>query len=92
MSTTSCCASWFGFSAPATARTRRPFWTFWEVLETSLFAFEDRDVLVRALADFRAGKGDFSDCLIGRRNRRAGCERTVTFDQALKGSTTFGML
>ena len=60
-----------------------------KVLSTAQFSFEDRGLLSQALADFRGGRGDFADYVIGRRNRRAGCDRTVTFDRALKGSTTF---
>ena len=29
---------------------------------------------------------------MGRRNRRAGCEGTVTFDRALKGAPSFSVL
>jgi predicted nucleic-acid-binding protein len=63
-----------------------------KVLATSQFSFDDRDLLTQALSDFRRGKGDFADYLIGRRNGRAGCERTVTFDRSLKGSATFSVL
>lgn len=62
------------------------------ILETSQFSFDDRDLLKRALADFRDGKGDFADYVIGRRNRRAGCDRTVTFDRSLRGSSSFSVL
>ncbi len=63
-----------------------------KILETSQFSFDDRDLLTRALADFRDGKGDFADYVIGRRNRRAGCDLTVTFDRSLRGSSTFSVL
>ena len=63
-----------------------------KVLTTSQFSFDDRDLLTRALADFRNGKGDFADYVIGRRNRRAGCDRTATFDRSLKGSGSFTVL
>lgn len=63
-----------------------------KVLATSLFSFDDRGLLSQALGDFRAGKADFADYVIGRRNRRAGCDRTVTFDRSLKGSATFTLL
>lgn len=63
-----------------------------KVLATSLFSFDDRGLLSQALGDFRTGKGDFADYVMGRRNRRAGCDRTVTFDRSLKGSATFTVL
>ncbi len=63
-----------------------------KVLATSLFSFDDRGLLSQALADFRAGKADFADYVIGRRNRRAGCDRTVTFDRSLRGAATFTVL
>lgn len=59
------------------------------ILGTAQFSFDDRGLLSQALGDFRAGKGDFADYVIGRRNRRAGCDRTATFDRSLKGSATF---
>lgn len=59
------------------------------VVGTALFAFEDRDLLRRALDAYRVGPADFSDCLIGLRNSRAGCDHTVTFDRALRSQTTF---
>jgi predicted nucleic-acid-binding protein len=63
-----------------------------KILATSQFSFDDRDLLTRAVSDFRGGKGDFADYVIGRRNRRAGCDRTVTFDRSLKGSGSFSVL
>lgn len=63
-----------------------------KITGTSLFSFDDREVLKRSVADYREGAGDFADYLIGRRNRRAGCDRTVTFDRALKGAPTFSLL
>ena len=63
-----------------------------KIAGTALFSFNDREVLRRAIADYRGGGGDFADYLIGHRNRRAGCERTVTFDRGLKGAQTFSVL
>ena len=34
-----------------------------------------------ALGDYRSGKADLIDCLIGRVNRARGCEATATFDR-----------
>ena len=63
-----------------------------KIAGSALFSFNDREVLRRAIADYRGGGGDFADYLIGHRNRRAGCERTVTFDRGLKGAQTFSVL
>lgn len=61
------------------------------IINTALFSFEDREVLRRAVEDYRQGGGDFADYLVGRRNRRAGCEDTATFDRALKGAPSFSL-
>ncbi|HEX6099379.1 MAG TPA: type II toxin-antitoxin system VapC family toxin [Thermoanaerobaculia bacterium] len=63
-----------------------------EVLGTALFSFEDRALLRRAVDEYRTGKGDFADYVIGLRNSRAGCEHTVTFDRALKDRPSFVLL
>jgi predicted nucleic-acid-binding protein len=62
------------------------------ILQTALFAFEDRDLLRTALAGYRDGNGDFADYVVGVRNVRSGCERTATFDRALVDSPQFTML
>lgn len=43
--------------------------------------FEALDEVRTALSEYRNG-ADFSDALIGERNRRVGCRTTVTFDHA----------
>jgi predicted nucleic-acid-binding protein len=67
-----------------------------EVLEKLLLSaqltFENKDELWQTLADYRQGKGDFSDYLIGRTAHRAGCVHTLTFDTALKASKLFHLL
>jgi predicted nucleic-acid-binding protein len=63
-----------------------------KVLSTSLFVFEDREVLRKALDDFRETGGDFADYVIGRRNLRAGCASTVTFDRDVAGRAGFSLL
>ena len=63
-----------------------------DVLETELFAFEDRNLLREALHAYRTGPGDFADYLIGLRNARAGCDHTVTFDRVLKAHSSFVLL
>jgi predicted nucleic-acid-binding protein len=63
-----------------------------ELLDVAQFAIEDRDAARLALEDYRRGRGDFSDYLIGRRNRKLGCEATVTFDTRLAESELFDLL
>lgn len=63
-----------------------------KIAGTALFSFDDRETLRHAIADYRVGSGDFADYLIGRRNRRAGCDRTVTFDRGLRGAPMFSVL
>jgi len=63
-----------------------------KVLRTRQFAFEHKDLLWAALADLRAGKGDFSDYLLGRIGQIAGCIETVTLDRGLGGSPMFRVI
>ncbi len=62
------------------------------ILGTAQFEIEAKDLALAALDDFRGSTADFSDCLIGRRNRAAGAEETVTFDRSLKGLPGFRLL
>ena len=62
------------------------------ILATAQFEIESKDLVLGALADFRGSAADFSDCLIGRRNRSAGAPETVTFDRSLKGLEGFRLL
>jgi predicted nucleic-acid-binding protein len=48
--------------------------------------------VLAALTDFRRSTADFSDCLIGRRNRSVGAAETATFDRSLKGLEGFRLL
>jgi predicted nucleic-acid-binding protein len=63
-----------------------------KVMSTAIFSFDDRELLRGALDDYLEGAGDFSDYVIGRRNARAGCEHTVTFDRQLTGRSSFVLL
>ncbi len=63
-----------------------------KILAAAQFSINDRDHVREALAQYRAGGGDFADYLLGSRNRSAGCNATVTFDRALKGSPLFRLL
>lgn len=60
-----------------------------ELLDTAVFEVQDRDLVRRATSAFRAGPADFSDCLIGEIDRRAGCETTLTFDRRLARTSGF---
>lgn len=51
------------------------------LLDGQQFVFEKRETIQAALDDFGAGRADFSDCLIGAKNKRAGCAATFTFDR-----------
>jgi predicted nucleic-acid-binding protein len=63
-----------------------------QILETAGFLVEDRDLVREAVEQFRLGRGNFRDYLLGARNRAAGCSDTVTFDRSLRGSNFFAML
>lgn len=62
------------------------------VLRTAQLSFSDKDVLWQALGDYRNGRGDFADYLIGRQGVAEGCESTLTFDRDLSGSALFEVL
>ncbi len=59
------------------------------LLLTGQLTFESKDLLWQVLADYRQGKGDLADYMIGRLAQRAGAPETLTFDRALKGSQFF---
>ena len=63
-----------------------------KILVTRQFEIDRKDLIIHALRDYRDGKGDLADYIIGRSNRAAGCDTTVTFDRALKGNTSFELL
>ena len=54
--------------------------------------FENSELLWQALADFRAGKADLADHVIGRTGSNAGCNHTLTFDRALRADPRFKLL
>jgi len=62
------------------------------ILRTRQFVFEEKDLLWQALADYRHGKGDFADYLIGHACRAAGCDRVLSFDRVLAGTNPFELL
>ena len=50
------------------------------LLDATDVQFEDEPVIEEAIFAWKEGAADFADCLIGARNRRLGCQATVTFD------------
>lgn len=62
-----------------------------QLFRTAQFVYEDKAVLWGAWEDYRAGKGDFSDYLIGRAAKQAGAVTTHTFDKSLKHSPLFSV-
>ena len=53
------------------------------------FEIERKDLVWTALANFKASRADFADCLIGVINDLAGCESTLTFDHAAASLRAF---
>jgi predicted nucleic-acid-binding protein len=62
------------------------------LLASGLFEVQHRDLVRRALDDYRAGPGDFADYLICWQDDAAGCVGTLTFDRALEGCERFVMV
>jgi predicted nucleic-acid-binding protein len=53
------------------------------------FEIENKDLVWNALANFKASRADFADCLIGVINDLAGCESTLTFDRSATSLRAF---
>ena len=62
------------------------------MLGTPLFEIQDRDLVRQALTEYRQGVADFADHLLGRQNRRAGCDATLTLDRKLRNAEGFSLL
>jgi predicted nucleic-acid-binding protein len=62
------------------------------LLAFEFLRFQDLDIILQALEDYRTGSADFADYLIGLQNRREGCQDTLTFDRALEGASGFTIL
>jgi len=54
--------------------------TISNLLEASDIQFEDESTIEEALYVWKDAAADFTDCLIGAKNRRLGCRATATFD------------
>ena len=52
-----------------------------QLLRTHQLQIERRDQVRAALNQFKRKSAGFPDCLLGRLNRGAGCDETVTLDQ-----------
>ncbi len=66
--------------------------TLEKILRTAQFDLVDKDILWLALAEYRHGRGDFSDYYLGRANQRAGATITLSFERTLKGNPRFQIL
>jgi predicted nucleic-acid-binding protein len=67
-----------------------------ETLEMILYArqfeIEAKGMVVQGLREYRKGKADFADCIIGLKNQAAGCTATVTFDRKVASLESFQVL
>jgi len=63
-----------------------------QLLGVAGFVIEDRDQVAAAVDAYRRGPGDFSDYLLGERNRAAGCTSTATLDRRLTSASTFHLV
>jgi predicted nucleic-acid-binding protein len=63
-----------------------------KLLTTPLFDVDRRDQVLAAIADYRTGRADFADYLIGHLNHAVGCADTVTLDSKLADSDAFTTL
>lgn len=62
------------------------------LLRAAQVRFAEPARLWGALADFRDGRADFADCIIGRDGTDARCDTTMTFDRALPDHAHFTVM
>jgi len=62
------------------------------LLDVTILEVQERDLVRRALDDFRTGPASFPDYLIGWQNWQAGCADTLTLDRKLSESAGFTLL
>lgn len=60
-----------------------------QLLLTQQIEIEDIDLVRRAFRDYQRTSADFADCLIGVKNKEAGCRTTASFDAAALRLETF---
>ncbi len=63
-----------------------------QILETDLFVIENDNLVRLSIEEFRIGKGNFADYVIGNVAQHAGCSDTLTFDRALTCARGFTKL
>lgn len=63
-----------------------------KILATKQFELERKDITRQAVRDYKEGRGDLADYLIGRINQALDCDNTVSFDRALKNAAPFIVL
>lgn len=63
-----------------------------KILRTKQFEIESKDIVRHAVNEYKKGKADFADYIIGRINHLHGCDITVTFDRSLKKEKGFILL
>lgn len=63
-----------------------------KILMIKQFEIEIKDIVRQAVHDYKNGKGDIADYLIGRINHVRGCEITATFDKKLNNNSNFDVL
>jgi predicted nucleic-acid-binding protein len=62
------------------------------LLDSAVFAFEDRKALLQALAAYQQSRAGFADHLIGAKAQAFGATTTWTFDRALRNCAGFSIL
>jgi predicted nucleic-acid-binding protein len=63
-----------------------------KILATAQFEVEAKDAALGALNDYRRGRADFSDYLLGQPNRQHGADESLTFDRTLKAVEGFRLI
>lgn len=63
-----------------------------DLFATEVLEIQDRDLVRRAVGQYRQGRADFADYLIGWQNNQAGCSETLTFDRKLRQTPGFSVL
>jgi predicted nucleic-acid-binding protein len=62
------------------------------VLQAEVFVVENEQEVFTAMIALKAGRGSFADALIGALGAKAGCSRTLTFDQRAQRLSGFELL
>lgn len=63
-----------------------------QLVLTAEMRLESHDCVRGAVLDWKKGKADFSDYLIGRMNLERGCETTITLDRKAASHESFTVL